>query len=117
MLFVSTVLPLPIDTPIPCLICSGTIAQSAVVFSGTVSRIDAGGLSVYDFSSLRVISFVVPPDFRGVANADGTIAGATLARVKPGLFVRVTYTSAHGRNVAIRVLLLDRETIPSRNLL
>jgi hypothetical protein len=116
-LFVSMVLPLPMDTPIPCLICRETVAQSAVSFRGTVSRSDAAGLSVYDFSSLRVMSFIVPADFRGVSSADGTIADATLARVEPGLFVRVTYTSAHGRNVAIGVLVLNRETIPSRNLL
>ncbi len=118
VLFVSSVLPLPIDTPIPCLICRATVAQASATFSGAVSRSDASSLSVYDFTSLRVMSFTVPPDFRGVVNGDGTtVADGTLARVKPGLYVRVTYTSAHGRNVAVRVLLEHRETIPSRNAL
>jgi hypothetical protein len=95
MLFVSTVLPLPIDTPIPCLICRASATTAAATFDGTVSQVTAGGLRVYDFTARRSMGFVVPPG-----------AAAGLARATPGLFARVTYTSARGRTTAIKVLLL-----------
>jgi len=95
VLFISTVLPLPIDTPIPCLICRTTDSAGTATFSGTVSQVVAGGLRVYDFTARRSMGFVVPAG-----------ASASLARATPGLFARVTYTSARGRNTAIKVLLL-----------
>jgi hypothetical protein len=98
LLFVSTVLPLPIDTPIPCLICRASAGAGAATFSGTISEITAGGLRVYDFTARRSMGFVVP-----------SAAGDGLARAVPGLFARVTYTSSRGRNTAIRVLLLTGE--------
>jgi hypothetical protein len=117
VLFVSTLVPLPIDTPIPCLICTGTAAQSTATFSGTVAGSDASELIVYDFVSRRSMTFVVPSDFHGVSSDDGTITDATLTRTPPGAFARVTYSSAHGRNVAVAVVVLRRETIPGRNAL
>jgi len=95
LLFISTVLPLPIDTPIPCLICRASAVAGAATFSGTVSQVVAGGLRVYDFTARRSMGFVVPAG-----------ASAGLAHAVPGLYARVTYTSARGRNTAIKVLLL-----------
>jgi hypothetical protein len=106
LLFVSMVIPVPVDTPIPCLICTKAAAQSTTTFSGTVSRVDPDGFQVFDFTSRRLISFDVPAGFHAVDSGDGVIAGGTLLRAKPGLFARVTYVSAHGRNTAIKVLLL-----------
>jgi hypothetical protein len=106
LLFVSMVIPVPVDTPIPCLICTATAAAATTTFSGTVSRIDATGLQVFDFTTRRLMAFEVPPGFNAVESADGAIATSSLAQAKPGLFARVTYTSAHGRNTAIKVLLL-----------
>ena len=117
LLFVSTVLPLPIDTPIPCLICTSTAAQSTSTFSGTVSKSDPAGLSVYDFTSRRLMAFTVPAGFHGVETPAGPVADGTLARLIPGQYTRVTYSSSHGHNVAIRVLVLRRETIPGKSLL
>jgi hypothetical protein len=95
VLFVSTILPIPIDTPIPCLICRVSATANAATFRGIVSEVTAGGLRVYDFTARRSMGFVVPPG-----------AGANLARAVPGLYARVTYTSSQGRNTAIRVQLL-----------
>jgi hypothetical protein len=88
------VLPLPIDTPIPCLICAATTAASATTFSGTVSAASPGAFRVFDFTSRRIMTFTVPSD---VHEAE---------RAAPGLFARVTYTSSRGTNTAIKVLLL-----------
>jgi hypothetical protein len=109
VLFVSMVIPVPVDTPIPCLICASTAAATTTTFSGTVSRVDPAGLQVFDFSSRRLMAFEVPAGFHAVTSGDGVIDNATLARATPGLFARVTYTSAHGRNTAIKVLLLTGE--------
>jgi len=106
LLFLSMVIPVPVDTPIPCLICTATAATATTTFSGTVSQIGASGLQVFDFTSRRLMAFDVPPGFHAVESADGAIAGSSLAQAKPGLFARVTYVSSHGRNTAIKVLLL-----------
>jgi hypothetical protein len=102
LLFVSMLLPLPVDTPIPCVICAGTAAQSTATFSGTVSASSAASLSVYDFTSRRLMIFEVPP---------------SLAGAPPGTYTRVTYSSSHGRNVAVAVVVERRATIPGRNAL
>ena len=106
VLFVSMVLPVPVGTPIPCLICQATTASSTTTFSGTVAGIDSAGLRVFDFTSRRVMAFIVPADFHAVDSGDGVIKSAPLARAKPGLYARVTYTSARGLNTAVKVLLL-----------
>lgn len=106
LLFVSMVIPVPVDTPIPCLICTATAAATTTTFSGTVSQVGPAGLRVFDFTTRRIMTFDVPPGFRAVQSADGAFTGSSLAQAKPGLFARVTYTSARGRNTAIKVLLL-----------
>jgi hypothetical protein len=108
LLFVSlsTVVPVPIDTPIPCLICREVAKAGAVTFSGTVALNTPTTLRVFNPKTLESMVFTVPPDFRGVESGDGVIKDATLARATPGLAAQVTYVSVHGRNTATRVLLL-----------
>jgi hypothetical protein len=111
LLFVSTsmVLPVPVDTPIPCLICQATIAASATTFSGTVALNDPNRLRVYNSTTLRSMEFIAPPNFHGVESGDGVVKNATLAKATPGLLARVTYTSSRGRNTLSKVLLLTVE--------
>jgi hypothetical protein len=106
LLFVSTVIPVPVDTPIPCLICTATAAATTTTFSGTIARVDAAGLRVFDFVTRRIMVFEVPAGFHAVQAGENAAADGTLAAAKPGLFARVTYTSARGRNTAVKVLLL-----------
>ena len=105
VLFVSMVVPLPADSPIPCVICQATLAASATTFSGTVAQ-NGPTLRVYNATTLRSMEFNVPSGFHGVESGDGVIKNATLARATPGLLALVTYTSVHGRNMASKVLLL-----------
>ncbi len=106
LLFLSTVLPVPTDSPIPCLICQASLTAATATFSGTVARSDAMILRIYNATSLRSMVFAVPANFHGVDSGDGVVKNATLERATPGLLARVTYVSVNGRNTASRVLLL-----------
>ena len=106
VLFISTVLPVPTDSPIPCLICQAAVAGDAATFSGTVAQNGPTVLRVYNSSTLRSMVFMVPAGFHGVDSGDGVVKSATLARATPGLLARITYTSVNGRNTASHVLLL-----------
>jgi len=97
--------PLPPNTPIPCLVCKAE-SQPALVFSGTVVLAQSGRLRVFDGKTHQSMGFVVPADFRGVESSDGKISGAPVSRVPPGLLARITYRTVADRPVVTRVLLL-----------
>jgi len=96
---------LPVNTPIPCLICQ--VEPEAFVFSGTVQVAQAGQLRVFDDKTRQTMGFTVPDGFRGVDSSDGQIKDAGVTRIPPGLLARVTYrTLDGGRRVVTRVLLV-----------
>ena len=97
--------PLPTNTPIPCLVCKAE-SQPALVFSGTVTLAEPGRLRVFNGKTHQTMGFLVPADFRGVESSDGKIAGADVSRVPPGLLARITYWTLAGRPIVTRILLL-----------
>ena len=102
---VDEMIPLPSETPIPCLICKAGSAPTAT-FAGTVQLVQFGAIRVFDGKTHETMGFIVPANFRGVESSDGKIEGAPLERVPPGLLTRVTYRMAGNRRVATRILLL-----------
>ncbi len=104
-LFFAESVPLPPNTPIPCLICAAT-PLTALTFSGTVQFVGPGLLRVFNGKTHQTMGFSVPADFRGVTSSDGKIKDAPLDRVPPGLLARVTYRTVAERLVATQVLLL-----------
>jgi hypothetical protein len=103
---VDATVPMPANTPIPCLICRAQTKEPALTFAGTVKLAQDGRLEVFDGKTHQTMRFAVPPDFHGVDSSDGTLKDASVTSVKPGLLARVTYRSAGGHNAASRVLLL-----------
>jgi hypothetical protein len=102
---VDDTVPLPVNTPIPCLICKAETA-STLTFSGTVKLAQSNRLEVFDGKSHQTMRFNVPAEFRGVESSDGTVKGAPLASAAPGLLARVTYRTAGEARTVTRVLLL-----------
>ena len=99
---------LPLNTPIPCLICTAETTQTAV-FSGTVQLSEPGRIRVFDGKTHQSMGFTVPADFRGVESSDGKIKDAAVTHAEPGLLARITYHTAGARNIVTRVLLLTIE--------
>ncbi len=97
--------PLPPNTPIPCLVCKAETAQT-LVFSGTVQLAQPGRIRVFNGKTHQTMGFIVPADFHGVESSDGKINGAEVTRVPPGLLARVTYRTISGQQIAARILLL-----------
>lgn len=97
--------PLPSNTPIPCLICRPEGAPT-LTFSGTVQLVLDGRLRVFNGKTHQTMGFIVPAEFHGVESSDGTIKGGTVASATPGLLARVTYRADGGRNEVTGVLLL-----------
>ena len=102
---VDATVPMPVNTPIPCLICKAETA-STLTFAGTVKLAEAGTLEVFNGKTHQTMRFTVPAGFHGVESSDGTVKDAPVTSARPGLLARVTYRSAGGHNVAARVLLL-----------
>jgi hypothetical protein len=99
---------LPVNTPIPCLICKAETA-STLTFSGTVQLAQSNRLDIFNGKTHQTMRFAVPPEFRGVDSSDGQIKGATVARAVPGLLARVTYRTAGEARTVTGVLLLTIE--------
>lgn len=97
--------PLPPNTPIPCLVCKMETAQT-LVFSGTVQLTQPGRIRVFNGKTHQTMGFIVPADFRGVESSDGKIAGADVTRVPPGLLARITYRTVADQPTVTRILLL-----------
>jgi hypothetical protein len=96
---------LPVNTPIPCLICKAETA-STLTFSGTVKLAQSDRLEVFNGKSHQTMRFEVPAEFRGVESSDGKIKSAPVATAAPGLLARVTYRTAGELRTVTRVLLL-----------
>ena len=96
---------LPPNTPIPCLVCKASLAETSV-FSGTVQFAQPGLLRVFNAKTRQTIGFSVPENFRGVESSDGKIKDAPIARLPAGLLARVTYRTVDDRNIVTRVLVL-----------
>jgi hypothetical protein len=96
---------MPVNTPIPCLICKADKA-SMLTFAGTVQLAQAGRVEVFNGKTHQTMRFSVPAEFRGVESSDGKIKAAPVSSVAPGLLARVTYRAAGGHNEATRILLL-----------
>jgi len=97
--------PLPPDTPIPCLVCKAE-SLPTLIFSGTVQLVAPGRIRVFNGKTHQTMGFIVPADFRGVESSDGKIKDAALTRVPPGLLARVTYRTVDDRRVVTHVMLL-----------
>ncbi len=104
-LLVDATVALPVNTPIPCIVCKAETA-STLSFDGTVKLAQPGRLDIFNGKSHQTMGFVVTRDFHGVESSDGTIKDAPLSRATPGLLARVTYRSVGGRSQVTRVLLL-----------
>jgi hypothetical protein len=102
---VDATVPLPVETPIPCLVCK-VEATAMLSFAGTVKLSQPDRLEIFDLKTHETRRFAVPADFRGVESSDGVIKGEAVTRAKPGLLARVTYRAAGGHNQATGVLLL-----------
>jgi hypothetical protein len=98
-------LPLPPNTPIPCLICRAESVPT-LTFSGTVQLVLPDRLRVFNAKTHQTMAFIVPAEFHGVESSDGTIKGGPVSSAAPGLLTRVTYRAAGGRNEVTRVELL-----------
>ena len=96
---------MPLNTPIPCLVCKAETG-SMLTFAGTVQLAQPGRLEVFNGKTHQTMGFEVPAEFRGVESSDGTIEDAPVTRADPGLLARVTYRSAGGHHVVTHVLLL-----------
>jgi hypothetical protein len=105
MISVAQNVPLPPDTPIPCLVCKAETVQT-LVFSGTVQLAESGRIRVFNGKTHQTMGFIVPAGFHGVESSDGQIAGAPVSRIPPGLLARVTYRTVEDRRIVTRVLLL-----------
>ena len=97
--------PLPPNTPIPCLVCTAETVQT-LVFSGTVQLAEPGRIRVFNGKTRQTMGFIVPADFRGVESSDGKITGADITRIQPGLLARITYRTFGDRPTVTRILLL-----------
>ena len=97
--------PLPVDTPIPCLVCSSP-ANPAQTFAGTVQLAQPGRIRIFNGKSHQTMGFVVPAGFHAVQSSDGKIKDGPVTSATPGLLVRVTYRSVNGQNQVTGVLLL-----------
>jgi hypothetical protein len=97
--------PLPPNTPIPCLICRAESVPT-LTFSGTVQLAQSGRLRVFNGKTHQTMGFIVPAEFRGVESSDGTIKAGAVSTAAPGLLARVTYRADGGRNEVTRVVLL-----------
>ncbi len=97
--------PLPVDTPIPCLVCAPP-ANSEQTFAGTVQSSQPGRILIFNGKSHQTMGFLVPADFHAVQSSDGKIKDAPVTTASPGLLARVTYRSVEGDNQATLVLLL-----------
>jgi hypothetical protein len=97
--------PLPPNTPIPCLICKAPSAPT-LTFLGTVQLVQAERLRVFNGKTHQTMGFSVPAEFRGVESSDGAIKAGPVSSAAPGLLARVTYRADGGRNEVTRVLLL-----------
>jgi hypothetical protein len=103
--FFAASVPLPPNTPIPCLICRSESAPT-LTFSGTVQLAQADRLRVFNGKTHQTMGFIVPAEFHGVESSDGTIKAGPVSRAAPGLLARVTYRADGGRNEVTRVVLL-----------
>jgi hypothetical protein len=103
--FFAASVPLPPNTPIPCLICRAE-STPTLTFSGTVQLAQADRLRVFNGKTHQSMGFTVPAEFRGVESSDGSIKAAAVTSAAPGLLARVTYRAAGGRNEVTRVVLL-----------
>jgi hypothetical protein len=97
--------PLPPNTPIPCLICRAESVPT-LTFSGTVQLVLPGRLRVFNGKTHQTMAFIVPAEFRGVESSDGTIKAAPVSTAAPGLLAEITYRAYGGRNEVTRVVLL-----------
>jgi hypothetical protein len=105
MINVAQNVPLPPNTPIPCLVCAAQNAEM-LVFSGTVQLTQPGWIRVFNGKTHETMGFIVPADFHGVESSDGKIAGADVTRVPAGLLARITYRTVQARAIVTRILLL-----------
>lgn len=103
--FFAGAVPLPPNTPIPCLICR-TESGPTLTFSGTVQLVLPGRLRVFNGKTHQTMAFIVPAEFRGVESSDGTIKAAAVSTAAPGLLAQVIYRADGGRNEVTRVVLL-----------
>jgi hypothetical protein len=96
---------MPVNTPIPCLICKAESA-STLTFAGTVQLSQSNRLEVFNGKTHQTMRFAVPVGFRGVESSDGKIKDAPVAAAAPGLLARITYNTSGEARTVTRVLLL-----------